>query len=104
MTHDDARALLEKRRAELLGEIERIEDQLDDPAPKDWEDRASERQGDEVLGALGRHDREELRAIEAALGRIEDGTYGTCARCGAEISAERLAAVPWAALCRTCAR
>ena len=27
MTHDDARALLEKRRAELLGEIERIEDQ-----------------------------------------------------------------------------
>ena len=37
--------------------------------------------------------------VEAALGRIEDGTYGTCAVCGKPIASERLEAVPWATLC-----
>jgi DnaK suppressor protein len=34
-----------------------------------------------------------------ALARIADGTYGTCAVCGAEIPEERLDAVPYATLC-----
>ncbi|KIT16332.1 TraR/DksA family transcriptional regulator [Jannaschia aquimarina] len=91
------------RRTELTGEIARIEDQLDDPAPPDWEDRASERQGDEVLESLGTHDLAEIRAIDAALARIEDGSYGTCVACGKAISPERLDAVPTAARCRNCA-
>jgi len=103
MTHEDAKAVLLARRAELTGELKRIEDQLDDEPPKDWEDRAAERQGDEVLEAMGQHDLTELRAIDAALARIDDGSYGTCAKCGAGISPKRLAAVPTAALCRTCA-
>ncbi len=45
MTPDAAKDILLARRAELLGNLERIEDQLDDPMPKDWEDAASERQG-----------------------------------------------------------
>ena len=40
-----------------------------------------------------------LEQIDAALGRIEDGTYGTCAVCGKPIGEERLRAVPWATLC-----
>jgi len=40
-----------------------------------------------------------LAEIEAALGRIDDGTYGLCANCGNPISAERLEAVPYATLC-----
>jgi RNA polymerase-binding protein DksA len=40
-----------------------------------------------------------LAEIDAALKRIDDGTYGTCNSCGKEIPAERLEAVPWAALC-----
>ena len=36
---------------------------------------------------------------EAALGRIDDGTYGKCAVCGRQIPDERLEAVPWATLC-----
>ena len=91
------------RRAELTGALAEIEDKLDDPMPKDWEDRASERQGDEVLEALGNADLDELRRIDAALGRIEDGTFGICAKCGDPISDERLVAVPTAALCWTCA-
>jgi DnaK suppressor protein len=40
-----------------------------------------------------------LAAIEAALKRIEDGTYGICSNCGSPISLERLEAMPWADLC-----
>ena len=40
-----------------------------------------------------------LEEIDAALARIEDGTYGTCAACGKPIAEERLEAVPWATLC-----
>jgi DnaK suppressor protein len=45
-----------------------------------------------------------LRAVEAALVRIDDGTYGYCVRCGAEIPAERLEAVPWSPYCLACSR
>jgi DnaK suppressor protein len=41
-------------------------------------------------------------AIESALKRIEDGTYGICQRCDKSNSAKRLAAVPWAAYCIRC--
>ena len=40
-----------------------------------------------------------LVEIEAALKRIEDGTYGTCKVCGKPIPADRLRAIPWAKLC-----
>jgi DnaK suppressor protein len=40
-----------------------------------------------------------LGAIEAALQRIDNGTYGRCERCGNEIEPERLEAIPWATLC-----
>lgn len=45
-----------------------------------------------------------LEAIEGALARIEDGTYGTCTRCGREIGRERLEAIPHAELCIECKR
>jgi DnaK suppressor protein len=40
-----------------------------------------------------------LRRIDAALGRIADGTYGICEICGKPIGEERLRAIPWATLC-----
>ncbi len=43
-----------------------------------------------------------LRAIAAALGRIEDGSYGICTQCGSGIGFKRLRASPWAALCIHC--
>jgi RNA polymerase-binding transcription factor len=45
-----------------------------------------------------------LGQIDAALKRIDDGTYGTCASCGQEVAAERLEAYPWAELCIECKR
>lgn len=40
-----------------------------------------------------------LAEIEAALGRLVDGSYGLCEICGNPIGAERLSAIPWARLC-----
>ncbi len=43
-----------------------------------------------------------LRAIEEALGRIRQGTFGVCQTCQRPISKARLEAVPWTRLCREC--
>ena len=43
-----------------------------------------------------------LCAVAAALGRIEEGSYGICVECDNQISPKRLAAFPWAALCLRC--
>jgi RNA polymerase-binding protein DksA len=45
-----------------------------------------------------------LLAIDGALQRIEDGTYGICTNCGKPIGQERLEALPWAELCIDCAK
>jgi DnaK suppressor protein len=48
------------------------------------------------------NERVSLDEIRAALTRIDDGAYGVCLRCGAEIPAARLEAMPTATLCITC--
>ena len=45
-----------------------------------------------------------LAEIDAALKRIDDGTYGRCTNCGKQIAPERLEARPWATLCIDCQR
>jgi DnaK suppressor protein len=45
---------------------------------------------------------ETRKDIEAALGRIEEGTYGLCESCGDEIPEKRLTAMPFARFCITC--
>lgn len=99
MTPEAAREILLARRKELLDSLTEIEDQLDDPVSKDWEDAASERQGDEVLSALGHVEELELRQIDAAMVRIEEGEYGFCVTCGAEIEAARLELLPATPFC-----
>jgi len=54
--------------------------------------------------ALRERNENQLAAVERALGRIEDGTFGVCVRCGAEIAPDRLTALPWAAHCIECQR
>ncbi len=50
-----------------------------------------------------RSENDALDQIEAAIERIEDGSYGQCETCGVEIPASRLAAIPYAAECVRCA-
>ena len=62
-------------------------------------DHASDLLDLEVDLALGENADNVIAEIDDALGRIEAGTYGTCAVCGAVIPEERLAAIPYATLC-----
>jgi DnaK suppressor protein len=43
-----------------------------------------------------------LQAIEEALLRMDQGTYGNCRDCGETIAAARLNAIPWTRVCITC--
>ena len=94
---------LETRLGELNARLHGIEDTLDEEPSQDAEDRASEREDDEVLESLGNSGLKEIQMIEAALGRIEEGSYGDCAKCGEEILPERLDLLPYTPLCRNCA-
>ncbi|HET7568377.1 MAG TPA: TraR/DksA C4-type zinc finger protein [Gaiellaceae bacterium] len=60
--------------------------------------------GREIDYTLGENSEEVLSQIDAALKRIDEGTYGTCTNCGREIAPERLEATPWASLCIDCKR
>lgn len=97
------KAELEARLALLQGRLAGIEAELDSHEAKDWEDLATEREGDEVLERLGQGGQAEIRMIEAALARIVAGDYGACAKCGAEIGEARLDSLPYTPFCRACA-
>jgi RNA polymerase-binding protein DksA len=62
-------------------------------------DNATETYMRELDEGLGENADHLIGAIEAALDRIESGTYGICVVCGKPIAAERLEAVPYATLC-----
>jgi DnaK suppressor protein len=62
---------------------------------------AFERQHTAALLALAR---EQIAEIDAAIGRLDEGTYGICVRCGQPVGQDRLAARPAAATCVQCAR
>lgn len=99
-----AKPRLEATLAELEARLTRVVRDLDQPADRDWEEQATEIQDDEALEHQAVLVEREIASVKRALGRIEDGTYGTCVRCGEEIAPERLDARPEAALCIGCAR
>lgn len=94
---------LRDRLAELNVHLHKIEDELDQPANPDVEERAVERESDEVLEGLGEAELNEVRRIQAALDRVAAGEYGACVDCGDDISQERLDVLPDAPKCRKCA-
>ena len=109
------RAILEEERQRVLDAISYLHEET----PGSLEDETEEIVGnsDNHLGdtATATLDREidysleensehVLRAIDAALQRIEDGTFGICETCGQPISEERLEAIPYATQCIDCRR
>lgn len=96
--------LLEKR-ADLLDRVrsartsEHQEGKEDAP---DLGDRALETVSRDLLYHLSTSEREILRRIDAALQRIQAGTYGTCVHCEKSVQNGRLEAVPWARHCIDC--
>lgn len=95
-------AKLKSRRDQVVATISRLEHELAEPKNPDFEEASVEREGDEVLEQQIEVVYDELHAIDAALNRIRNGSYGICANCHDPISEERLEAVPYAFFCRGC--
>jgi DnaK suppressor protein len=107
---DRFRSLLEEERQRVLhaikhlsddhtGSLEDETDELATASDNHMGDLATATVNREIDYSLGENSEQVLSEIDAALRRIDDGTYGTCTKCGKEIGAERLEARPWAALC-----
>jgi DnaK suppressor protein len=98
--------LLEKQR-QLTDEVGKSalygKDQEDDSI-KDLGDQANTAYTREFFFELGNGNRELLRDVEAALRKIEDGSFGACERCGEPIAEKRLDALPFARYCIDCQR
>lgn len=102
----DYKDIAEKLRARLDDLLERaqvIEDDLRHPLDADWEEQAIDLADDEALEGVDDVLRDEIHQIRLALLRIDNGSYGTCAICGDEISRDRLEARPIATRCIKCA-
>ncbi len=99
----EIRSRLERRLSQLLARTEKIESDLRKPGDRDWTERATERENDEVLERLDAAELAEIGEIRAALARLGAGSYGLCQRCGAEIQKERLEVLPFAPTCIGCA-
>lgn len=65
-------------------------------------DRSHSTEERERVMTMARSLRTNLREVERALGKLDDGSYGRCERCGNPIGDERLDAIPWAPLCIDC--
>jgi DnaK suppressor protein len=90
---------LEGRYAAIQKDVRHEESPLD----SDFEEQAVENQNEQVLDTLSEEARQQLALIDAALERLDNGSYGRCVECGNDIGDERLAAVPYADRCIDCA-
>ncbi len=99
------RALLTAQRKQLLAELgEKIAAANEGLADRSMlaDDDALTKKAVEVELAMAIHESEELKDIEAALARIDEGSYGSCEDCGNEIARARLLAYPTAKRCLGC--
>ena len=103
MNTEHFKQVLTERKRYLETSLDEIETTLDTEPPKDFEERATERESDEVMERLGNVELAELKQVAQALDRIDKGTFGVCAACGEEISTARLEVVPHTQKCRNCA-
>lgn len=101
---DKIRKQLEERLALLTERVREIEGDLRTTPSADFEERATETEGDEVLQGLEGSALVEAQNIRNALKRIDEGVYGECVACGEPIGEKRLRALPYATLCINCAK
>src|SRR5207247_11337803 len=101
---DAFRTLLEERRNELISEASRTVDGMGENREQfpDPTDRASLEGNRNLLLRIRDRERKLISKIDEALGRIDDGSYGKCEECGADIGIERLKARPVTTLCIDC--
>ena len=104
------RSRLFELRTRLLREVTMIEEELredvmaaGDPSPVSSHPADQDVEGLDEQVILAQNEEELLEDVDAALLRIEAGTYGNCQQCGRPVSKERLNAMPHTPWCIVCA-
>ena len=88
-----------QRSEHTLAEEQRL---LEEVEP-DWQDVAANLSAAQLLDRMSDVELSQLRRVQAALDRLEHGTYGVCLRCQQRIDPRRLRALPEADRCARCA-
>lgn len=108
----DARGRLEDERRQTRARLTSLISDFDDVVAASLDTNADDEHDPEghtiafersQIGALVQQVRHHLSEVDAALARVDAGTYGGCERCGEPIGEARLEAVPAARTCITCA-
>src|SRR5262249_38456464 len=95
---DSYRRTLTAKQSELIGAIDRTEldgREAEDNDTQDMADQAANCYTKESLFQQSSHDRTLLNAVQEALQRLEEGSFGVCAVCEEAVDPKRLNALPW---------
>ena len=97
--YSELAATLKARLDDLTERAGQLEQDLRQPVDADLEEQAVDLADDDATEGVETVLLQEIAQVRAALGRIANGTYGTCAVCGEDISMGRLQARPIATRC-----
>jgi DnaK suppressor protein len=97
-------SLLEESRQNLLSRLGHVDENngSNHDYGRDELDRAKSSEAQELFSKLSAQERHMLDAIERALRRVDEDTFGMCVVCQRQIDPKRLEAVPWALRCIQC--
>jgi len=107
MDKTQAKAALLAMKQDLTGRVERTHHRLHQRGERvsaNFAEQSVEMENQQLVMSLDADGKQELRDINAALARIEAGTYGECTHCGQQVAEARLQALPHTALCIDCAK
>ena len=99
----NAKRSLKQLEEELANRLENLSADMSKSHDPDSSEQAVERENDEVIVQLQNDTKIELQQIRQTLQRLEQGNYRICSKCGEDISAARLLAIPFSTLCINCA-
>ncbi len=102
MPYQELKHRLVKRKVELERQLAALQTDLTQEHSHSLSEQAQERENDDVLNRLARSGAAELIEINQALQRMDQGTYGKCTHCGADIALARLEALPFTPSCVKC--
>lgn len=94
------RTVLTERRAYLLNKTEEIEGKFEQSGDEPFDGDSGEVRNLDVLDDLDDMAQSEIRAIDAALDRIKNGTFGICVKSGDPIEEDRLKTLPHTPFCK----
>lgn len=100
------RQIIRQKIAETKEEIEQLEELTKPVKPDNAYGRLSRMDAinnKTINDAALRNQKSQLQKLERALGKIDEGKYGTCLKCGDDIPLGRLKFMPWTAKCVKCA-